>query len=183
MATFGIANATGVHIVLIKLLFDSNTACLPCFITALGAFIAFLSAILGQFAKISSILSISSITAAIGLILVVTLFLPDIHANTEDQLPEGYRVLLQDAKDSCTSGIGQTCIVIFERPGCAACNILKDKSEVQRIERLAGSEITIARRTAGDSLIVPTVAVRHGGRWVIFKGAPTDAQLEELLTR
>ncbi len=183
LACYLIALAAGVHLILIKLLIDADLACIPCFVTATGAFLAFLSIMLGRPSKRFSMLSASALTAVAGLVLLVLFVVPEAEVKNENELPQEYLALLEDAKSVCQRNQSQTCIVIFERSGCAACNVLKEKSERERLEEVSGGKINITRRTADNDVSVPTVAVIHKGQWSVFIGSPTNQQLDNLFSK
>ncbi len=174
-----VAFAAGLHIVLIKLLLDSSIVCVPCYLTATGAFIAVLAILFEQRRLRSALLFVIFGTALTGILTVPALF-PVTENLTADQLPYKYQTLLKQAKRECNSTSSQTCIIVFERPGCAACDILKTRSEIEHLEQLGGIKVQVIRRRAGADHVAPTVAIRHKKNWNVFIGSPTDDQIFSL---
>ena len=81
----------------------------------------------------------------------------------------------------CKDASCKACIIIYERKGCAACNILKDAGHVAQLEQQVGGKICVVRKQANDEMVVPTVVVIGSNGPHVFEGAPTDAQIRVAL--
>lgn len=165
----------GFHLVLLKSMFDSSAWCASC--TVAGASVIGASFVLVAGRAVSSlrciVVPVSGIAA--GLLLAALLGAGD--EPSYDTMPAEYQPLLLESKDLCRTQSGANCIVIFEREGCAACNMLKDPAEQRELEALAGSSVYIFRKSAPDGLAAPTVIVTASGRTTVYRGAPEFDQL------
>ncbi len=165
----------GFQLVLLKSMFDSSAWCASC--TVAGASVMGASFVLVVGRTVSPLRCAVVPVAGIAAGLLLAAFLDVGDGPSSDTMPAEYQPLLLESKDLCRTPSRANCIVIFEREGCAACNILKDSAEKRELEALAGSSVHTFRRAAPDGVAAPTVIVKANGRTTVFRGAPVFDQL------
>lgn len=172
----------GFHIVLVKAMADSSSWCVPCLIAAGGSIAAALILAIGRVAPLFLAWAgvISGVLIGLASAAFVASTMPVGHR--EDFAAE-YAALLEDAKYLCQPQPCAGCVVVFEREGCAACEILKNPSEHRAIERKIGGSVCVIRKSAPDGVSAPTVIVGSRGHWSVFRGAPDSRQLIDALTQ
>ncbi|MEZ5991640.1 MAG: hypothetical protein R3E76_04745 [Planctomycetota bacterium] len=165
----------GFQLVLLKSMFDSSAWCASCIVAGASVIGASFFLVVGS--TVSSLRSVVAPVAGIAAGLLLVSFLEVGGGPSYDAMPAEYQPLLLESKDLCMTLSGSNCIVVFEREGCAACNVLKDPAEKRELETITGQSVHIARKAAPDGVTAPTVIVSGNGRTTVFRGAPVFDQL------
>jgi hypothetical protein len=169
----------GFQLVLLKSMFDSSAWCALC--TVAGASVIGASFVLVVGRAVSSLRCVVVAVSGIVSGLLLAGFLGVGEESSYDTMPAEYQPLILESNNLCRKDSRANCIVIFEREGCAACDILKNPAEKRELEALAGSRVYTVRRAAPDGVTVPTVIVNANGRTTVFCGAPVFDQLATAL--
>ncbi|MBZ0137119.1 MAG: hypothetical protein K8I27_12180 [Planctomycetes bacterium] len=175
----GMAIIGGVEIALIKVMFDTSHLCPLCLMFGVGIGVGYV-ALLISFPRMRYLMWAILLASATASVFLMPFVVEPQRWDDPEQLPGAYKNAFVEAQDFCSDTRG-VCVVVFERPGCAACNILKTDSDRKTLEGFAGSSVEITRLRASEEMVVPTVVIGHRGTWAVFRGAPTQSQLEAFL--
>ncbi len=165
----------GIHIVLVKAMFDSGNFCGPCATAAGASAVSFIALMIERTAPRT--LLASGALVAMASFLAGTLWFAGSRADLMDELLPEYVDALNAAKSDCRSIVEESCIVVLERQGCAACALLDTDDKRANLANRTGSMLRVLRREAPDGMPVPTVIVGTATRWTVFRGAPDEEQL------
>lgn len=175
-----LAALAGAHAVLLKAMLDAGEWCQLCAATGVAVVFALLALVLGRSVSAHWLL----VGVLGGTLVGIASVLWIAQSPSEDEaLPPQYRNLLRRAESACRVKPESRCVVVFERVGCAACNVLTDETQKAELERRTGGAIRVMRLKAPDNVEAPTVLAYSRGSWTIFRGSPDQSQLAASLAR
>jgi hypothetical protein len=161
---FLLAFAAGVHAGLITVLIPSKTACLPCFTTAAGAWLAAGCAVIGLRPNLKKWTCI-----VLGSIVFVsawtTQYMPAYtrHVRIQATVNDALSLILQENQNRPTSGTAK--LIVFERAGCKYCEQLKN-DVLPIVSEQYQSILSIETRSTPEMKIVPiTIVLGHSKQW------------------